>query len=348
MNHRSKEKDSSLISKAVLCLALILLLALPLVQAAAAPHNQEASGAEEVIAAVNLLREANGLPALKVNKALMSAAQEHSEYMAYIGAWTHKGLNNSLPEDRALEAGYGDGESFVIFENIASGRIQPAGAMKVWLEDGRNLSVLLLPEGVDVGAGAAAGHGGAFYTLLVGYVVEEANATPPSLPNEGSTPFPVTPAPTATPRGEKPVLTAVPEKNGSIIHEVEAGQTLFSIALAYGIGLDQLLAQNGLTPDAVIFPGNKLVIRPANTRTPSPEPSATMQQATATRRPTRTPTVTPAPGALLASPQPPVTAVSPSPSRPPLSDPLVLTIIVLAAIGVSLLLIGTLLKRGKS
>ncbi len=49
---------------------------------------------------------------------------------------------------------------------------------------------------------------------------------------------------------------------GPVIHTVATGQTLFEIALSYGIALEDLLALNALSATAIIRPGDELLIRP--------------------------------------------------------------------------------------
>ena len=103
------------------------------------------------------------------------------------------------------------------------------------------------------------------------------------------------------------LMLSTPAPDGSISHTVQEGEFLITIAEAYGITLDELLALNGLTAESVIQPGQVLVIRQAT----SPQPaltSGTVQVPTATLRPsltplptltpfiTATPTVTPTPG----------------------------------------------------
>jgi LysM repeat protein len=52
------------------------------------------------------------------------------------------------------------------------------------------------------------------------------------------------------------------QSDGSIVHTVREGDTLSSIAYAYGVTVTQIRELNGLAPDAsVLFPGQKLTIR---------------------------------------------------------------------------------------
>lgn len=61
-----------------------------------------------------------------------------------------------------------------------------------------------------------------------------------------------------------PIITAVPQPDGSIVHMVGPGESCVGIAVAYNISLDELYSQNSLTNDKCgsIFVGQTLVIRP--------------------------------------------------------------------------------------
>ena len=92
-----------------------------------------------------------------------------------------------------------------------------------------------------------------------------------------------------------PVVLATPLADGSIIHVVQAGQAMWSIATAYNVPLADLYALNGMDENSVIFPGDKILVRRAQTTlTPSfgtgtPQPGLTPSLTpTATVRPTRT------------------------------------------------------------
>jgi LysM repeat protein len=73
--------------------------------------------------------------------------------------------------------------------------------------------------------------------------------------------------------GEAPPPTPTPISH----HIVRTGQTLWDIALSYGLSLEQLLALNGnISAATIIRPGDELRIRPADptpTATPSPTPA---------------------------------------------------------------------------
>ena len=56
------------------------------------------------------------------------------------------------------------------------------------------------------------------------------------------------------------LLKAQPEIGADLVHTVDAGDTLISIAHAYGVTLDHLLSLNGLNPEALLQIGQRLVI----------------------------------------------------------------------------------------
>ncbi len=116
--------------------------------------------------------------------------------------------------------------------------------------------------------------------------------------------------------GEEPPPTPTPQ----LAHIVRSGDTLWGVALRYGLSLEQLLNFNGLADSAMIFIGQELlIVPPTPTVTPTPEPTWTMTPPPATAvpasatpslpNPTSTPTAqTIAALAPLATPPPDNTA----------------------------------------
>ena len=120
-------------------------------------------------------------------------------------------------------------------------------------------------------------------------------------------------------------------------------QALWSIAIAYGVTLQDLYSLNGLSEGAVIRPGDKLVIVAAQ---PSPTPTQTVTPTrTLPPTPTRRPTSTPQTATLT-----PLASLTPSPGPASASptarlDPLLLLIAGGAVLGGLLLLAGALFRR---
>jgi len=74
---------------------------------------------------------------------------------------------------------------------------------------------------------------------------------------------------TPTPVGM--VVTSTPDVDGKIIHTVQAYQALITIAQAYKVTVDTILAMNGIQEEWPLQIGQKLVISPGSV-TPSPTP----------------------------------------------------------------------------
>ncbi|MGD2103840.1 MAG: LysM peptidoglycan-binding domain-containing protein [Anaerolineae bacterium] len=105
-----------------------------------------------------------------------------------------------------------------------------------------------------------------------------------------STPPP--PPPTATPGpSPTPMPTSTPRPDGSIVHVVQSGDTLTSIALRYGVSVEDLLELNAgsIGANNLIRTGQELVISVptvAPTSTPLPEPPTATPQPEASPSPT--------------------------------------------------------------
>ena len=90
-----------------------------------------------------------------------------------------------------------------------------------------------------------------------------------------------------------------------LYHTVRKEQTLWEIAISYGLSLDELLALNGIEQDAILQPGDQLLIRTAPTATVPP--TATAVSLPPTPLPSQTPT------AVSTA----VANIAPQPSREP-------------------------------
>jgi LysM repeat protein len=85
------------------------------------------------------------------------------------------------------------------------------------------------------------------------------------------------------------IYTVTPQPDGSIVHEVQPGQALWSIAVAYNITIEDIRKYNGLGTAQVVWPGDKLFVAPSYTPTLLPTITNTPLPPTGTPRPTRTP-----------------------------------------------------------
>jgi LysM repeat protein len=94
----------------------------------------------------------------------------------------------------------------------------------------------------------------------------------------GGTTDTTTTNPTAVPAAPVVNYTASvqgPREDGSIVHIIQSGNTLYAIASAYGVSADEITALNPeITNWSMIYPGNEIIIRPATTP-PTTTPPAT-------------------------------------------------------------------------
>ena len=104
-------------------------------------------------------------------------------------------------------------------------------------------------------------------------------------PGTPPTDTPPPPPPTATPGpSPTPRSTPTPRPDGATVHIVEAGDTLFGIALMYGVDADQIrtLNANSLGANDMIWPGMELVISlPSEALAPTPLPPPATSEPTA-------------------------------------------------------------------
>lgn len=276
----------------------------------------------DLVNEVNNLRALHGLEPYRIDPWLMTYAQEHSEYQASIMQGTHLHSDGTLPQDIGLQ------------ENVAGGDVQVISAAivvyEIWVDWGHR-HILTGFETGEIGAGIAYDNNGqVYYTVNIRPGEELPQTTP-------TTPEPYTPLETVT-----------PVDDGTIIHIVGYGQTLWSIAIAYGITVNDIRSLNGIASDSdVITIGQKLIIRPANifsptpmgtnsdfsteSSTPSPEdkPVSTVStsQLTATLNATSIKTSTPSPEFTPSPTQEPVVSTTKKFNNP------------IAALGLSLLVV---------
>jgi LysM repeat protein len=326
---------------------LAFLLAVILLGLAAHPVRSQSSAPNpyDVISGVNALRSSRGLPALQADGSLMAAAQGHSDYMAANSLISHTGSGGSSPRDRAVAAGYGGGSGVSVTENIAVAQAATAVdtiIYSIW-GDSLHMSTMLNASYTHIGVGVSTAGGQAYYVLKAGSI-SGGQAQPPA----SSTVVPIAAPAHAAGEMVNTVQTAVPEEDGSIVHEVLPGQAPWSIAIAYGIKIAELAAMNNLNPDSpVIFAGQKLVIRAAFTPTISPTITDT----------TIAPTRTPSPTATERPPSPtPTVTITATPTQKPLLPEIDVLqsldrrtigigIIVVCALGLLTLIASSLLKK---
>jgi LysM repeat protein len=252
-------------------LFVIALLAGFLPQAArvsAAPASQDTSSqptASDLILAMNTLRVSNGLPALIIDPIVNAVAQATADYMAANLMTWHIGDVRG----RLAAAGYGGGATVWATENFAVGTTMTLDTVMLAWSDFEHMRPAVTPAYCHVGAGVSrASNGQTYYILQAAYTSE--NSCGPYTYPESSTGDPGVPLVSQL---IVPVKVALPDAQGRIYHEVAAGQSLWSIAVAYKITIQDLEIWNNLERDVPLWVGQRLFIPSSSTAgyaTPTP------------------------------------------------------------------------------
>ncbi|GAB4463518.1 MAG: hypothetical protein Kow0070_24130 [Anaerolineales bacterium] len=226
--------------------------------------------AYELILAMNTLRVSNGLPPLIEDPIINAVAQSTAETMAVNNMSWHIGNVRG----RLAAAGYGGGGTVWATENFAVswGGMGIDEIMAVWA-DPDHMRPAVDPAYCHVGAGVATYNGKTYYVLQAAYVGGQACGS-------GS---PSVPAGTSQPGGGSgsgfvpqiivPVKIATPDAEGRVYHVVQQGQSLWAIAVAYQITIQDIETWNNISRNTPLQTGQKLFIPNKNTAgyaTPTP------------------------------------------------------------------------------
>ena len=141
-------------------------------------------------------------------------------------------------------------------------------AVELWLGDGPHTNTMLSPDRSDIGAGIA-------ISDQIYIVLETALQT-----NSGEMQFDANPILTAIAQGGYaggdstvpqyiiPVKRSTARPSGDVIHKVQYGQSLWSIAVTYNTTIDQIRAWNNLGESIEIYDGQILLVQMGATQPP--------------------------------------------------------------------------------
>jgi len=230
-----------------------------------APLNQVS--AYDLIIAMNTLRVSYGLPALIEDPIINAVAQSTASTMATNNMSWHIGDVRG----RLAAAGYGSGGTVWATENFAvsSGGMGIDEIMAVWA-DPDHMRPAVEPAYCNIGAGVAQVNGKIYYILQAAYVSGQECGS--SSPSSDGTSQPDTSS-GIVPQLIIPVKIATPDADGKIYHVVQAGQSFWSIAIAYQITIDDLETWNNLSRETPLQSGQRLFIPSKDTEgyaTPTP------------------------------------------------------------------------------
>jgi LysM repeat protein len=263
-----------------------------------------------IITAVNALRASNGLTPYQVDPFLMGYAQEHARYQASINILTHVHSDGSMPAQRGAQED-------IAFASLGSLNVDIL-INQMWSDDAQTQALIGFRSGT-IGVGLASNTENDFISLDV-----RPETAPPVQPTQNS-------SPNATPEITRP---------GELVHTVQDGQTLWSIAVTYGITINDLRRMNAMQVGAdQIIPGQKLIVKEAPTETLTAAVTATFTPGPATETPIP-PTAAPT-QIQTQAPIIPATAEPPSQSLPLLP---ILAVVLIFMGGIGMLYAGRQLR----
>jgi len=260
------------------------------------PVYAQAGSASELINTVNSLRQSQGLASYTVDAYLMSFAQSQSDYMASLGTWTHNRPDGSTAFDRGIK------------ENVAMGTGMSVNycVYTAW-SDAVHWNTMVGYATGKIGAGVTVKDGNVYYTLNVlpgGNTIQDPIEEDITVSNVESS-YPEQ----ENVRFVQQVTTSTPDEFGIITHTVQYGETLWTIAEAYGVPIDQILVNSSLALSTTqVLEGQELIIQTASEPTATASPTVTEIPPTPTStqpRPTMTPFPTHTPAPTQTPTQPP-------------------------------------------
>ncbi len=235
-------------------LALLMLLAIPLLYSRplSAQENVSAGAtvqtANSLLTIVNQARQQSGLPPMQANPLLMQAAQLHAVDMATHRLFSHTGSDGSSVHMRATRVGYSSRKG--VSENwVTTGSTDSALAW--WMNSYVHRGNILNPKWTEAGIGVQRDPAnGMFIFVLVfgggnngngGAPVQDAIVSAANVPAPSP---PAVPAPAPEPVG-KPYV-------------VQPGDTLLSIALRYGLTWQSVATSNGFSENSLLQIGQTI------------------------------------------------------------------------------------------
>jgi len=301
----------------------------------AGPVRYQITSSSQLIDAVNSLRATYGLGALTVHPILNQTAQSQADYMASTGQVTHTRPGGGTFTQQLLALGFplaGDlSMGGFRSENILStyGVLDWNGIPNAW-QDSQHMNTMLSQNFTHIGAGVSQS-GDSYY-----YAVDTAATTGSGQMQDGASSIL-----TSVPGGSEaagvsqfmvPVTLSTARPDGNVYHKVQYGQSLWSIAIAYGTTIKNIQALNNLGENSVVYQAQELLVQTGATSVApaATEAAPTLEMITATLPPTNTPIPTMTMQLLLPTA---TVKVEESPAKPMSSQIIVVVLILAAFIG---------------
>ena len=222
----------------------------------------EAQGdpASEILRLINEFRATQGLPPFQYNNVLASAAQNHANWMAANIIFSHYGEGGSTPLSRATNAGF---NGYVSENIVGGGQMSPRQGLIWWQNSPIHLNTLVSMRYPEAGVAYANNGTQNMYVLVVGrYSNSPAPSQSAAAENNSAAPLIIT-----------PIELAEPREDGAIVHVMQQGQALWTIAAYYDVDLDYLYLINNLTKEDILHPGNEVFVELPEGQEPPPTPT---------------------------------------------------------------------------
>lgn len=246
----------------------------------------------QLIDAVNNLRLSNGLNALTVHSVLMQSSQSQADYMASTGQVTHTRPGGITFTQQLLALGFPLSGDLSLggfrAENILmqSDPLVWNGVPPGW-QDPDHMNTMLSPNFTHIGAGISQNSSGYYYAVdcaastSSGQMQGDASAILTSVPagQSGVSQYII------------PVSMSTARADGDVIHKVQYGQSLWSIAIIYGTTIKNIQTLNNLGENSVVNQGQELLVQKGATQ-PVSATNTLLPSSTPTFILTNTPTST--------------------------------------------------------
>ena len=237
-------------------------------RAAAAANTVSAS---DLINLINGMRIANGLSGLSVDASLMACAQSTADTMAQNSMSWHIGDVSG----RVSGYGYNNGNRAYATENFMVGPTTLANIQASW-SDAEHMIPAVNPSYCHIGAGVSAEVNGKVYYVIQAAYPAGVNGCGFAASTGGTTSGGSSGGTSAGIVDVSQIIANVrvstPDGSGKIYHSVENGQSLWSIATAYGLTVEDIAAWNNIVDTTSLSLGQSLLIPQADDVLITPTP----------------------------------------------------------------------------
>ena len=260
--------------------AIILLCLIALLATVNVCRADTSITAYDLINLVNGQRSSNGLGTLTVDANIMACAQATAETMAASHMTWHIGNASG----RISAYGYNNYNACFATENFMMGNSETtiSNIAAAW-SDSTHQIASTSSSYCAIGAGVASASDGYVYFVIqaaypagskgCSYSTGTGSAASSSA-SSSSTGAAVEVS--SVSQIVMSVVTSTPDESGYLYHEVQEGQTLWTISEAYGVTIQELQAWNNLNNSTALSLGEKLLIPATGAATPTPQVELTV------------------------------------------------------------------------